>query len=77
MKKTFFTLLALGGLAMGEAITINQHDGHQHIATSSSHSLLVTSTIDADAVEPIITQVGMNKALLSIKVAKSNAKSSR
>ena len=75
MKKTLITLLALGGLAMGEAITINQHDGHQHIATSSKHSLLVTSTIDADAVESIITTVNMNKALLSIKVSNSDAKS--
>ncbi len=75
MKKTLITLLALGGLAMGEAITINQYDGHQHIATSSTHSLLVTSTIDADDVESIITQTGMDKALLSIKVAHSNAKS--
>ena len=75
MKKTLITLLAFSGLAMGEAITINQHDGHQHIATSSKHSLLVTSTIDADDVETIITQVGLNRALLSIKVSGSDAKS--
>ena len=75
MKKTLITLLALSGLAMGEAITINQHDGHQHIATSSKHSLLVTATIDADDVKSIITQVGLNRALLSIKVNGNNAKS--
>ena len=75
MKKTLITLLAFSGLAMGEAITINQHDGHQHIATSSQHSLLVTSTIDADDVKSIITQVGLNRALLSIKVNGDPAKS--
>ena len=74
MKKTLITLLALSGLAMGDVITINQHDGHQHIATSSKHSLLVTATIDADEVKKIVTQTGMNTALLSIKVDTSGEK---
>ena len=74
MKKTLIALLALSGLAMGEAITINQHDGHEHIATSSKHSLLVTATMDADDVKSIITQVGLNTALLSIKVNTSGEK---